>query len=70
MQQSQNEQEIFREISCLKCFRFPVCYYFREVSQIVTIPELDESSAKKFQPFKPEDLAKICKFYAPDALTA
>ncbi len=65
--QEQNKQEIFREISCLKCFRFPVCYYYRAIAPIVSL-ETDDEKVKKLQPFKPEDLAKICHFYAPDAV--
>jgi len=58
-------QNVLREISCFKCSHFPVCEYFRAVQQIVTLPE----DAKKFQPFQPENLAKICKFYLPDPFT-
>ncbi len=68
--QKENEDQlaiIFHEQSCLKCFHFPVCYYFRAIAPIVVI---DDDKFKKFQPFKPEDLARICKNYAPDAITA
>jgi hypothetical protein len=59
------EQKVMSEISCFKCSHFPVCEYFRAVQQIVEVPD----DAKKFQPFQPEQLAKICKFYLPDPFT-
>jgi len=58
-------RKVIREISCFKCSHFPVCEYFRAVQQIVTVPD----DARKFQPFQPEQLAKICKFYLPDPFT-
>jgi len=58
-------QNVLREISCFKCSHFPVCEYFRAVQQIVEVPE----DAKKFQPFAPEHIAKLCKFYLPDPFT-
>jgi len=56
-------QNIMHEISCFKCVHFPVCIYFREVQQIVSLPG---EEGKKFQPFDPKEIAQICKFYDPD----
>ncbi len=58
------KEKIFHEQSCLKCAHFSVCYYYRAVAQVVAIR--DEEAEKQFQPFKPEDVAGICRFYAPD----
>ncbi|MGC8557793.1 MAG: hypothetical protein ACP5NC_02220 [Nitrososphaeria archaeon] len=55
------ENEFSREISCFKCSHFPVCEYFREIQQVTTVPEAD-----KFQPFRPEGIARLCRFYLPD----
>lgn len=59
------KEKLFHEQSCLKCAHFTVCYYFRAVQQVVALPS-DDENAKKFQPFKPDAIAKICRFYAPD----
>ncbi|MDG6927956.1 MAG: hypothetical protein JRN26_02995 [Nitrososphaerota archaeon] len=67
MQEEKMREKLFHEQSCLKCFHFPVCYYFRAIAPIVTI---EDEKLKQFQPFKAEEMARICKDYAPDAITA
>ena len=66
IEEEKEAQNVLREISCFKCSHFAVCIYFRGVQQIVSSPD---EEGKKFQPFQPEHLAKICKFYLPDPFT-
>jgi len=66
MNNEKEMQNIMHEISCFKCSHFAVCIYFRGVQQIVSSPD---EEGKKFQPFQPENIAKICKFYLPDPFT-
>jgi len=68
MTQTMNEKEmhdVMYEVSCFKCCHFPVCIYFREIQQIVAMPE----GAEEFQPFKAEDTAKICKNFSLGCLS-
>ena len=66
MQSSEElKEKLFHEQSCLKCAHLTVCYYFRAVQQI--LPG-EDTEAQKFAPFKPEALARICRFYAPDLI--
>lgn len=58
------KEKIFYERSCFKCAHLGVCYYYRATAQIVAIR--DEETEKQFQPFKPEEIARICRFYSPD----
>ena len=55
-------EKLFREQTCLKCSHFAVCYYYRAALQL--FPRDEE--IEKFRPFGAEELAKICRFYAPD----
>lgn len=52
---------IIREKSCDKCAHLPVCVYFRATTSVV-----QKHSTEETAPFKPENLAMICKHFYPE----
>ncbi len=49
-----------KDKTCLKCAHHDVCTIYRFASRFA-----GEEFPKEDQPFKPEDMARICKLYNP-----
>lgn len=49
-----------KEKTCLKCAHHEVCTVYRFAARF-----LGEEFPKDAQPFKPEEIAKICRLYNP-----
>jgi hypothetical protein len=59
---------LLREASCLKCAHMPVCIVFRGAQQIIAeFPEDDETKGAN-APFRADEVAKICAYYAPPSV--
>ena len=63
-------KRILREASCLKCAHMPICIVFRGAQQIVAqFPEDPEQEGARFTaPFRADDVAKICAYFAPPSV--
>ena len=59
---------LLREASCLKCAHMPVCIVFRGAQQIVAQFPEDEETKGAVAPFRADDVAKICAYYAPPSV--
>ena len=61
---------IIREASCLKCAHMPICVIYRGVQQVLAMfPEDPErEGARVAAPFRADDAAKICAYYAPPSV--
>lgn len=61
-------RRLLREASCLKCAHMPVCLIFRAAQQIVAQFPEDEETRGMAAPFRADDVAKICAYYAPPSV--
>ena len=63
-------RRLLREASCLKCAHMPVCAVYRGVQQVLAMfPEDPEHEGARFAaPFRADDAAKICAYYAPPSV--
>jgi len=62
-QESDTLQEALRKAQrCGKCVHVNVCALYRAISPLI-------NSFKEYQPFNPQDLAKICQEFMPTYTT-
>jgi len=63
-------RRLLREASCLKCAHMPICIVFRGAQQIVAqFPEdPEQEGARVAAPFRADDVAKICAYFAPPSV--
>ncbi|MEM3191245.1 MAG: hypothetical protein QW292_03975 [Candidatus Parvarchaeota archaeon] len=66
-----NEQErkyILNNATCFKCAHMATCLVFRDEQQIVAqFPTTEDG--KNTAPFKADEIAKICVYYAPPTIS-
>ncbi|MEM4093214.1 MAG: hypothetical protein QW837_09270 [Conexivisphaerales archaeon] len=59
---------ILHNATCFKCAHMPMCLVFRDEQQIIAqFPPTEDG--KNTAPFKADETAKICSYYAPPAVS-
>jgi len=63
-------RRILREASCLRCARLPICAVYRGAQQVLAMfPEDPEQEGTRVAaPFRADDAAKICAYFAPPSV--
>ncbi len=59
---------ILHNATCFKCAHMITCLVFRDEQQIITqFPPTEDG--KNTAPFKADEIAKICSYYAPPTVS-